>query len=81
MNDADTTYQQPVNTFLAITRKVDSESKIVLTESEWAIVKEVRRIKNEARHCQILIGFREERFMLYRVNLSGTFGVDSPVVK
>ena len=81
MNDAETTYQQPINTFLAITRKADSEARIVLTESEWAIIKEMRRIQNNQKHCQLQIGYRDGRFTLYAVNLISTFGVDSSIVK
>jgi len=81
MSDAETTYQRPVNTFLAITRKAESESKIVLTELEWSVIKEMRRIERNQKHCQLLIGYRGERFMLYTVNLISTFGVDAPVVK
>jgi len=81
MSDAETTYQRPVNTFLAITRKADSESKIILTEAEWAIIKEMRRIQHNQKHCQLQIGWRDGRFTLYTVNLISTFGVDSPIVK
>jgi hypothetical protein len=81
MSDAETTYQQPANTFLAITRKSDDETKITLSDAEWAVVKEMRRIRHNQRHCQLQISYRDDRFMIYTVNLISTFGVDSRIAK
>ncbi len=65
--------QPHTNTFAAIVR-APVRQEITLDEQEYEMLKEIKRIRQECKLCQVLVGFREERILLSRVNLINTFG-------
>ena len=66
------------NSFLAILRTTEKK-QIHITDMEYALLKEVRRMMNEKRHCQVLVGFQDGKLKLSEVNLITTFGVDKQI--
>jgi hypothetical protein len=64
------------NPFVAVLRS-SANKQIVLDEAEYAILKELRRIRLERKHCHLQVGYRDGKYTLYEVKLISSFGIDT----
>jgi hypothetical protein len=61
-----------VNTFQAIVRSPAPKTPVSISTEEYGIIQELRRLLNEGKHHQMMIGFRDGKYYVYHVNLHTT---------
>lgn len=60
------------NTFRAIIKASESIS-VEISENEYKIIKEMRRLFDLGKHHQLVIGQRDGKFLIYHINLHTSF--------
>jgi hypothetical protein len=73
-NGIEDPHTSSTNEFLAILNST-RKKQIIIDESEYLILKEIRRMRIEQKHCQKMIGYRDGKLLMYTVNLETTFDV------
>lgn len=63
---------QPHNTFQAIIKSTEY-TPVEITENEYKLIKELRRLFDLGKHHQMMVGQREGKYLIYHINLHTSF--------